>query len=102
MEKRLMISEKLHELLGSDEVHFQPTESVKLKYPCILYSFEDYRFSRANNGKYLKREHYTVTHIYQSIDENLREQMLSAFMYSSFERTYTADGLYHDAYNIYL
>ena len=38
MASRLNLQDKLEEVLGSKQVYFQPPESLKLKYPCIVYS----------------------------------------------------------------
>lgn len=38
MANRLNLHEEFATLLGSNNVYFQPPESVKLNYPCIKYS----------------------------------------------------------------
>ena len=35
--KRTDLHEILKEILGSDNVYFQPPESYKMEYPCIVY-----------------------------------------------------------------
>jgi hypothetical protein len=102
MDHRQKISQKLHELLGTDEVHFQPAENVKLKYPCIIYEFDGFYTLPADNSKYMVRPRYTVTHIYLNPDRHLRGEMLSSFLFVQHDRTYKADNLYHDVYAVYI
>lgn len=101
MDHRNEISEKLHTLPVNDEIHFQPPEDVKLVYPCIIYSFDGFRTFHGNDGKYLLREEYTVTHIYQDPIEELHSTILSLFNYVSYDRGYIADNLYHDVYSVF-
>lgn len=102
MEKRLKLSEKLHELLNSDEVHFQPPESIKLHYPCIIYDFDGYQQTQADNGRYVIREKYMVTHIYRDPEESIRRGFLNSFLFVSHNRHFIADNLYHDVFIVYL
>jgi len=102
MDHRQKISAKLHALLGSDEVYFQPAEDAKFKYPCITYDFEGFYTLPANNIKYMARPRYTVTHIYRNPDEHLRGEFLSSFLLVQYDRLYKADNLYHDVYTVYI
>ena len=38
MDRRLQLHEELCSVLGSRNVYFQPPETIKLTYPCIIYS----------------------------------------------------------------
>lgn len=100
MERKNEISKLLHTLPVHDEIHFQPSEKVKLSYPCILYEFDKYRDFFANDGRHIIRERYTVTHIYKDPTQNLRETIRSLFTYVDFDRVYVADNLYHDVYTV--
>ena len=55
MENRLDLHEELCELLGSRHVYFQPPESIKLIYPCIVYSMSGVLKLNANNRLYKSR-----------------------------------------------
>ena len=102
MERKNEISRLLHTLPVRDEVHFQPTEKVKLSYPCILYEFDGYRDFFASDGRHIVREKYTVTHIYKDPTQNLRGTIRSLFSYVDFDRVFIADNLYHDVYTIFM
>lgn len=102
MNRKNDISRSLHTLPLNDRIEFQPNESVKLKFPCIVYKFVGYRVFRADDGRHITREQYSVTHIYKDPTQNLRETILSLFLYVSFDRGFVNDNLYHDVYTVYL
>lgn len=102
MKRKSELSRLLHQLPLNDEIHFQPTESVRLKYPCIVYKFDGYRDFHANDGRHITRERYQITHIYKDPDKNLRETIRSLFLYVDFDRTFINDNLYHDVYTVYM
>ena len=52
MNNRLMLHEKLVELVGNQNVYFQPPASVKLSYPCVIYSIGNGDAKHANNKVY--------------------------------------------------
>lgn len=102
MRRKSELSLLLHTLPVNDEIHFQPPESVKLEYPCVLYEFDNYRDFNANDRKHITREKYIVTHIYKDPTQNLRETIMSLFIYVYFDRVFVADNLYHDVYTVYM
>lgn len=99
--RRLELHEKLCSILGSRHVYFQPPETVKMKYPAIVYKRTGYRIIRADNGMYLKIAEYDVTYINDDPDKDLSDEMLSAFQYCRVDRPYTADNLYHYVYSVF-
>ena len=101
MASRLELHEKLCELLGSRNVYFQPPESIKLKYPCIVYSLNSPWQRTADNKKYLKSSSYTLTLIVYDPDSPLVEELEDAFTYCSLESPYVADNLNHYNYRLY-
>ena len=40
MSKRVDLGNKLKEILGSNNVYFQPPDNLKMVYPCIRYRLE--------------------------------------------------------------
>ena len=101
MENRIELHNKLCELLGSDNVYFQPPENVKLKYDCIVYHKADVVTRHANNKMYQHMRRYEVTIIYKDPDNDIAKKLLEHFMYSGFERHFTSDNLNHDVLSIY-
>lgn len=99
--KRLELHEKLVTLLGSREVYFQPPETIKMKYPAIVYDMYRVNQRFADNSPYRLMPAYSVTIIVRSSDIDWLEKMLNAFEYCSVERIYTADNLVHYSFVIY-
>ncbi len=101
MEKtRLTLQTALEEFMGNRNVYYQPPASIKLKYPCILYEMSRINQIPADNRTYLKYKEYTLTIIHSDADSTLPDDILDAFEMIAFDRTYRADGLYHDVFTI--
>lgn len=100
MSRRTELHEKFCELLGSRRVYFQPPESVRLSFPCIVYNLDQFDIKRADNELYLGRDRYAVTLISKDPDEPLVRELLK-WPLCSFNRFFTADNLNHWTYEIY-
>lgn len=100
MANRLDLQAKFEEILGSRNVYFQPPASVKLKYPAIVYARKDIDSIFADNSMYRNMPRYDVTLIDKNPDSPFIERIL-ALPYCSYDRSYTADNLNHDVFNIY-
>jgi hypothetical protein len=100
-EGRLELHGKLCELLESNQVYFQPPETVKMKYPSIVYDL--YRINQrfADDSNYHIMPGYSVTIIDWTNDLDWMNKMLSTFPYCSLERTYNADNLVHYSFILY-
>lgn len=102
MASRLDLHEELCEILGSSNVYFQPPESVKLKYDCIIYSRNNVLGNYANNkSNYTAHDRYELIVIYRDPDNDLPKRILKHFNYCRLDRHYVADNLHHDALNLY-
>lgn len=99
-QRRHQFHQILIDLLGSNNVYFQPPESVKIQYPCIVYSRDRVHMKYADNYRYFERQRYLVTYIDRNPDSEIPKK-LRDLQGSSFDRHYTADNLYHDVYGIY-
>lgn len=101
MRNRIELQSLLEETLGSRNVYFQPPETVKLNYPCIIYSRGvTGRTEFANDKPYQHRVRYSVIVIDKNPDSPILDKIASLPM-CAFERHYTADNLNHDIYNLY-
>ncbi len=87
-------------LLGSRNVYFQPPESAKLNYPCIVYERSGIRTDSANNKAYLKHNQYMVTYIDEDPDSEIPYKLLE-LGYCGFNTHFTADNLNHDVFTLY-
>ena len=54
--RRLELHELLCGLLGSRHVYFQPPESVKMRYPAIVYNLDYIENKHADDGVYLSKK----------------------------------------------
>ncbi len=101
MGSRLNLHSELKTLLGSDNVYFQPPESKKLVYDCIVYQRKDIWNRHADNRNYALKDCYEITLIYRDPDNKLVHDLLNHFQYSSYTRHFTSDNLNHDIITIY-
>lgn len=100
MEKRLKLQQLLEEIIGSRNVYFQPPESVKLRYPCIIYSLNYMKHQYADNRPYQVHNRYSVCVIDKNPDGTIPRK-IAALPLCSFDRSYIADNLYHTVFNLY-
>lgn len=101
MASRLQLQTELEELLGTRNVYFQPPESKKLQYDCIVYHRSNINTNKADNRNYILTDRYDVTIIYRNPDNDLPKRMLERFRYCTHSNFFTADNLYHDVFTLY-
>lgn len=101
MARRLQLHEKFCTILGSRNVYFQPPESLKIKYPAIIYKVADRNDIRADDKKYRNFIRYEVSFISRDPDSVIPETFMSEFIYCSHNATFTTDNLHHDVFTIY-
>lgn len=90
----------LEDLLGTKQVYFQPPESVRMTYPCIVYARNDGRTIFADNAPYRFMKRYSVTVIDRNPDSEIPDKVAQLPM-CIFNRHYTADNLHHDSFELY-
>lgn len=98
------LSPKLHELMaqfGADNVYFQPPESVKIVYPCVVYREGGESVRHADNKRYNAKRRYVVTFIDRDPDSRIPECFSNRFIYSSLVNKFTLEGLNHWVYDLY-
>ena len=100
MGERLELQSLLEGILGSRNVYFQPPESVKLSYPCIVYRRSTSATKFADNGTYCYKIGYMLTVIDRNPDSTI-PNTIAMLPLCKFERHYTKDNLNHDVYIIY-
>lgn len=99
-ERRIALHNQLVQILGSDNVYFQPPESLKMTYPAIVYERYDLPVLNADNEKYLRSAKYRVTVIDQSPDSSVVDE-LSKLKFAKFNRHFATNGLNHDVFLVY-
>ena len=98
---RLAFQATLEELLGSEHVYFQPPESVRLEYPCIVYKYEAGYYNHADDYLYTFKPRYQVTLIDPNPDSEIFDRLL-LLRYCNFDRHYTSHNLNHFVFRIYM
>jgi hypothetical protein len=100
MAPRSDLQNLLREILGSDNVYFQPPTNIKLTYPCIVYKRDLSQTNFADNSPYLNMTRYQVTVLDEDPDSAIPPKV-AALPLCLFIRFYTADNLNHDVFNIF-
>lgn len=105
MGQRLELQAVLQEAIGvrpdgKENVYFQPPESVRMNYPCILYRRASAAELRADNQLYRCVTGYTVTVIDPDPDSDTPNRVRKLPM-CRFDRHYSADNLNHDVFTLY-
>lgn len=101
MASRLKLHEELCELQGNRSVYFNPPETVKLSYRCIVYSRTGVYRTSANDVTYNKMNEYQLVVIDTTPDCELPDELMSYFPMCTFVRSYVSNGLYHFVLRLY-
>ena len=101
MSDRLELHEILCENLGSRNVYFQPPESVKMKYPAIVYSRNRIENTSADNVVYKQNVSYVITVIDRDPDSEIVERV-SQIPHIMYDRSYVSDNLNHDTFRLFI
>lgn len=99
MDKRLALHTKL--LTFCTNVYFQPPETMKLQFPCILYFKTSVPASYANDLIYKYKQGYTVTVVDKDPDSEIAYDIMKNFEYCRIDSFYKSEGLNHTKLTIY-
>jgi hypothetical protein len=101
MASRLELQSKLEELIGNDNVYFNPPASLKMQYPCIRYKGSGKDLKRAGNKIHARTNRYEGFVIDYDPDSNIPDKLLDTFEMCTVGSMYTADNLNHFPFTIY-
>jgi hypothetical protein len=99
MGSRLSLQSLLEGILGTTNVYFQPPETIKLSYPCMVYKLRNVIAKYADDVPYMRKKQYSVTVITLDPDTDIPDKVL-ALASTSFERHFIMSGLNHYVINI--
>lgn len=99
MSNRTDLQRLLEEILGSENVYFQPPESVKLSYPAIVYYRSGINNTPADDAVYRQTRAYTVTVIDRKPDSTVVDE-ISLLPKTRWDRHYISDNLHHDVFTM--
>lgn len=100
MGSRLNLQNLLENLLGNNNVYFQPPPSVQMSYPAIVYSRINIKNQYANNAVYNQRVAYQLIVIDKNPDSEIVRKV-SMLPLCAFNKAYKSDNLNHDVFTIY-
>lgn len=100
MASRLILQQKLETILGSRNVYFQPPETLRLSYPCFIYSLSGIPTKDADNLNYILEHEYKVTLIDKDPDTEIRDKLMSEMVKCRFNAFYMSDNLNHYVFTI--
>lgn len=101
MASRLELHEELCDILGSRNAYFQPPASIKLNYPCVVYSISSVNKQNANDKMYKSMNEYKVVVIDSDPDSEIPNKIIAHFPMCRFDRPYTSDNLNHSVLSLY-
>jgi hypothetical protein len=100
MAQRLELQTLLVDILGTNNVYFQPPPTVQMTYPCIVYKRDFANTEFAGNKPYNHVKRYQVTVIDRNPDSDIPSHIAELPM-CIFDRFFTADNLNHDVYKLF-
>ena len=96
---RLALHQILVDILGSNNVYYDPPESIKMQYPCIVYEHSNDSSRHADDRPYKIDSLYTVTSISRDPESNVPEA-IGLLRGSSFDRHFVSENLHHYVYRV--
>lgn len=97
---RLELDAILRNILGTNNVYFQPPPTVIMKYPCIVYTRSNMYSTYADDLPYNVTNRYMITVIDPNPDSEIPGK-IAQMKTAKFDRHYTSDNLNHDILEIY-
>lgn len=91
----------LKELLGSDQVFFQPPTNTQMAYPAIVYNRAKTDKRYAGNRPFRINERFTVTLICRAPNKELFNKLIQLPM-CSHSTSFAANNLNHDVFDIFI
>ena len=83
-----------------ENVYYQPPASIRLSYPCVIYSLSKIQNTHADDSVYMQNNAYDILVIDKNPDSEI-VKIISKFPRAKFDRTYISDNLYHTSFSIY-
>lgn len=97
---RSELHNNLKNILGSNNVYFQPPESIKMSYPCIRYELTSIDTRFAGDTPYTNTKKYSVMVIDPNPDSLVPDRVARLPMCKA-STFYAADNLNHYHFTLY-
>lgn len=104
--RRLLLHDVLCDILSCPKIgescraYFQPPETIKMKYPAIVYALDNIENTFADGGVYLSNKQYSVTLIDKNPDSPVIDK-LAKLPTCRFNRHYKSENLNHYVFLLY-
>ena len=89
----------LKQILGSDNVYYQPPQNRQMSYPAIRYNLDDIDDELADDKTYLRKRVYRITLICALPDSEVIDALLD-LPFCNYVSHYTSENLNHDVFRI--
>lgn len=101
MARRSLLHQTLKELFVhiDPHVYYNPPESLRLTYPCIVYKLSDMPDGYADNIAYFEHRKYQLTVIDADPDSKLRDKV-AKLRWCRYTRDYVSDNLCHFVFEL--
>lgn len=96
---RLNLQTLFESILGNKHVYFQPPDSKKMQYPCIVYKLSGIPEKHADNEGYVSNYCYQVTLIDPDPDTDYVDK-IKKLRYTKFVKHFSTQGLNHYVFEI--
>lgn len=100
MANRSKLHDMLKNMLGSNNVYYQPPATIKMEYPAIVYSKNDIDSKFANNKQYISKNKYEIIVIDKKPDNPIISLLLKLPL-CNYNNHYISDNLNHDVITLY-
>ena len=97
---RIELQALLETILGTRNVYFQPPATIRMSYPCIVYSLSRGSYRYADNNKYRSLRQYSVTVIDRSPTSKIADA-IELLDYCEHNITFAHENLNHYAFTLY-
>lgn len=97
---RIDLHSSLVEILGSQNVYYQPPSTIRMAYPCIVYALTRGVNRYADNIKYRNLRQYSVTVIDRSPTSKIADA-IEILDYCELTTTFVTDNLNHYVFTLY-
>lgn len=98
---RVGLNDIFKEILGSGNVYFNPPESLKLNYPCIVYNYDSGDSIFADDSAYQFNRKYSAQYISKKADDIMSDRIATEIPMCTMGRNFIQDNMYHYNYTIY-
>lgn len=101
MRNRTELNQKLCDILGTNNVYFQPPETLKLNYPCIIYKKQAPDTKYADDLNYFRTKRYQITVVDKNPDSDIADRIAASFENIREENSFTSNNFYHTVLILY-